>query len=41
MPKTDLHRTQKRKNITLFFVLLALMALIFVITMMRMAPPQA
>lgn len=38
MPETDLHRTQKRKNIALFLVLLGLMALIYVITLMRMAP---
>jgi hypothetical protein len=41
MPKTDLHRVQKRKNIVLFIILLGLMALIYVITLVRMAPPQA
>lgn len=39
MPRTDLHRIQKRKNIALLLILLSLMALIYLITLMRMAPP--
>ena len=41
MPYNDQHQQQKRKNYTLFAVLLALIALLFAITMVRMGslPP--
>jgi len=38
MPKSPLHNVQKRKNIALLLVLLVLMALIYVITLLRMHP---
>jgi hypothetical protein len=36
MPKTSLHNVQKRKNITLFVVLLLLMVIIYAITLVRL-----
>lgn len=36
MPKSDLHTKQKRKNIALFAILIGLIALIYVISLMRM-----
>jgi hypothetical protein len=38
VPKTELHQTQKRKNLTVLLVLLVLMILLFAITMMKMTP---
>ena len=35
MPLGKPHQTQKRKNITLFVILLALMVLLYAIAMMR------
>jgi len=36
VPHNDRHRAQRRKNIALLLVLLALIGLIYAITMMRM-----
>gem|GEM_PF-6202064 len=36
MPHSPLHHAQKRKNIALFVVLLALIVLIFAISLMKM-----
>ena len=36
MPKNDQHRKQKSKNIALFCILLALILLVYGITLMRM-----
>jgi hypothetical protein len=36
MPKTPLHDAQKRKNITLFVVLLLLMVVIYAVTLVRL-----
>lgn len=37
MPQDDRHQSQKRKNIALLLVLLALIALVYGITIMRMS----
>ena len=37
VPLSKLHQTQKRKNIALLLVLLALFALIFAISLMKMS----
>lgn len=36
MPKSERHHAQRRKNIALFLALLALAALLYAITLMRM-----
>ncbi len=41
MPKSDMHQKQKRKNITLFIILLVLIALIYAISLMKMGAATA
>lgn len=44
MPYSEQHKTKKRKNYTMLAILLALFALLFAITMVRMGgspPPPA
>ena len=36
MPHTELHKAQRRKNLTLLVVLVALMFLLFAISLMKM-----
>lgn len=39
-PRSEMHRRQRAKNLTLFALLLGLVALFYLITLVRMGAPQ-